>query len=1008
MGEKIVVGPINKGIRSDRLPFVIDNDSFPTLINAYQWRGRVKRKRGTKLLNRLTRFFNSLPAYGSIASINLVGGFANLFTGFGLQSTGTLIPGSVFIFDNNTAELFTDDGLGNLNGSVGGIGFVNYANGDILINGGGGDLITITITYYPGLPVMGLEDLILQVNQFPGTLAFDTTYSYNITTFANALDLYDIYDVSFYKNPVTGSYPGYIEKVSVTPTTWNGRDYQQFWTVNYEGALWATNGITQPFTITNIGMQYKPIVTITVTAGGPPAIATLQINGHGLVVGDFLFINEVVTTTGINFQTGYVIAVIDANNVSVEFPNATIATNGTGGIAQYLTNRSDVTIDSLRWYDGDPTDGVPATLALTGHKGWVNFAPPLSQNPYSIADLPEAIYYLVGAKMIIPFKDRLLFLGPVIQTSTAGSQIYLQDTIIYSQNGTPFYTASFTGPPDSAATIFNPILTPTIITTPATLQGASPNAYWEDVTGFGGFIKAGVDQPINTASLNEDALIVGFSTLQTRLIYSGSDISPFNFFSINSELGSGSTFSIINMDRGVITRGSRGIIITGQTDSQRIDLDIPDEAFQISLRNNGSERFTAIRDFINEWIYFTYPGNYTTYKFPNQSLFYNYRDQSWGIFRETYTTYGIFRRQSGLTWISITNAWSKWTDPWNAGENTLLQPDIIGGNQQGFVLFKDEDIEEDPSLYIQAISGSTITSPNHTLNNEDYIIITGVIGSYSAQVNGKTFQVASATNNTFDLLPPLTLPGVYVGGGVITRLYIPQIQTKQFPVSWEMSRKTRLGPQQYLLTRTQNSQITLQIFLSQNAASEYNFGPIVPAVNVVNNSLIYSNVLFTCPESTNLGLTPANTNLNMVTAGQQGQIWHRMNTSLLGDTVQIGFTMSDDQMRALVDAGEPKLITGITLGATTIITVDNGFSVDELVRINGVEGTEELNYDTNGANVYLIIASTPTDITIDVDSTAFTAYVSDGTVTVVDANNQFAEIELHGMILDVTPSMCLA
>jgi hypothetical protein len=37
----------------------------------------------------------------------------------------------------------------------------------------------------------------------------------------------------------------------------------------------------------------------------------------------------------------------------------------------------------------------------------------------------------------------------------------------------------------------------------------------------------------------------------------------------------------------------------------------------------------------------------------------------------------------------------------------------------------------------------------------------------------------------------------------------------------------------------------------------------------------------------------------MPTASQnnQGQIWHRQNTSLLGDTVQVGFTMSDAQMR---------------------------------------------------------------------------------------------------------------
>ena len=85
--------------------------------------------------------------------------------------------------------------------------------------------------------------------------------------------------------------------------------------------------------------------------------------------------------------------------------------------------------------------------------------------------------------------------------------------------------------------------------------------------------------------------------------------------------------------------------------------------------------------------------------------------------------------------------------------------------------------------------------------------------------------------------------------------------------------------------------------MSQDGNTPYNSGNIVPDNNVMNNSLVYSTVLYTCPESTNLGLTPANTNLQMVTAASQQAIWHRINTSLLGDTVQVGFTMSDAQMR---------------------------------------------------------------------------------------------------------------
>ena len=57
--------------------------------------------------------------------------------------------------------------------------------------------------------------------------------------------------------------------------------------------------------------------------------------------------------------------------------------------------------------------------------GWVNYQPPLSIGPYSIAEQPAAQYYLVGARIIFPFKDRLLLIGPVIQASN-GNPISVQ------------------------------------------------------------------------------------------------------------------------------------------------------------------------------------------------------------------------------------------------------------------------------------------------------------------------------------------------------------------------------------------------------------------------------------------------------------------------------------------------------------------------------------------------------------------------------------------------------
>jgi len=1093
MSTKLIVGPIDKGYTTNRLPFNIDNDSFPTLINAYQWRGRIKRKRGTEFLNRLTRIFGltSIGVTGASPwTINTI--FSTFTPPIVPEPNATIKPGSVVIIIATTPEIeFIDNGDGTLSGFfVGNITGATNANPcEITSNGHGlstGDLVTIngvtgmteidgntyTITvtgantftldgvdstgfgvytgggtwtspspvnfgtinyltgvivlthtagpgiaatasfeYYPTLPVMGLEDFFQRTEEFPQTIAFDTKYAYNLLP----VFPYSTYSVSYYKNPPSGIYPGYVQKTTWTALTWNGQDYQQFWSTNYEGAFWATNGINVPFDPTNIGMQYKFITGITIDAAGPPALATLTIAGHGLVVGDFVFINEVDGITGINFQTGYVVAVVDANNVQVEFPNATLGgAYVSGGIAQYLTSRSDITKDNIRWYDGDPTNGSIITPGFTPGNGWVNFMPPLSFLPFQVGDSPEAIYYLVGARMIVPFKDRLVFFGPVIQTSSAGSQIYLEDTIIYSSNGTPFYTASFTGNILSSDTVFTAILVPVNKT-------AFPPTFFEDQTGFGGFIDSGLDEPINTVGSNEDVLILGFDTNQVRMVYTGNDIVPFNLFVINSELGATSTFSTVNMDQGVITRGNRGYTITSQTSSQRIDLDNPDQVFEISNVNNGTERMCGQRDFINEWIYFTYPSNQedaTQYRFPTETFQFNHRDNTWAIFKESYTTYGAFRKQTGFTWATVGFVypqWKVWDDPWDSGNSTLLQQTVIAGNQQGFILVRAVGTGEGTSLAIANIVGSVVTSPDHCLDLGNFITITGVIGTVGQYVNGKTFKVANPTLNSFTLDPAIP-SGTYLGGGLITRLYVPFVQTKQFPVAWNLARKTRIGVQQYLLSKTTLGQITLYLYLSTDSSNPYNFGPIVPQIEPENSGLVFSTILYTCPESTNLGLTPSNTNLqqlNLVgsdgaSSNNQSQIWHRINTSLLGDTIQIGFTLSDDQMTSLLPILPAFSITGATQTSPGVITTTGSFPTNALVKITGVLGMTDLNFDEESNNYYRVISSTTTETTLEVDASGFDAYISGGQIIAVDNFNATEEIEIHGMILDVSPSGMLS
>ena len=84
MSNKIVVGPFKGGLRNDVTPFNIDNDSFPILVNAYQWRSRVKRKRGTNQLGRLNRYFDSTSTRynpGKTTQVLNGSGEGNLITG---------------------------------------------------------------------------------------------------------------------------------------------------------------------------------------------------------------------------------------------------------------------------------------------------------------------------------------------------------------------------------------------------------------------------------------------------------------------------------------------------------------------------------------------------------------------------------------------------------------------------------------------------------------------------------------------------------------------------------------------------------------------------------------------------------------------------------------------------------------------------------------------------------------------------------------------------------------
>jgi hypothetical protein len=863
MPDQIYIGNFSKGLREDRTSFNIDNDAFSLLFNMYVWRERVKRKRGTVLLGRLTRQI----------SISAPNNNNNLL--MGLEATASLEPGSINVIGSG-GTLWTDPLANGILVSTppGSFGTVNYTTGVIK---GPTPPNTGTFSYYPGLPVMGLRDFTSssgaftsQTSNYPLLLAFDTTYAYQCDQMdVNA----NFFSVSYYK--ITGN-----------PVIWTGQDYQLFWSTNYpsttlgqSGAFWATNNVPgfSAYTISNVAV-------------GNPTTITTSVNNN-IQTGDQVWFNELMGANAASLnQLVFTATRTGANTFTIPV-NTTGQTIANIGLVQLLTNTVGGQ-DGIRWYDGDPTGGTGIVTSPT--TGWVNFSPPLTATTVSINGLPPALYYLVGALVILPFKDRLLFFSPWIQAN-GGIPIQLQDTVIWSWNGTPFYNS----------------LVPNN-------QTFNVKAFYVDQTGLGGYLSAGISQPIQTVTNNEDVLLIGFggNGRKTRFAYTGNDIQPFLYYNINSELPSSSTFSSVVLDKGAIDIGSFGICITDQQSAQRIDLPIPDEVFRINKDNQGTLRVNAIRDYVNEWIYFTYPVDNSgtpsqTWKFPTQSFFYNYRDNTWAIFYENYTAHGNYRANDVITWATLPyNSWGEWTDPWNTGTETDFEIQVIAGNPQGYILVKDVGTGEGLSGYISALSNdgnglTQITSYNHCLTNinpftftTDFIYIQGAIGTNSSTLNNTVYQVIRIVDvNNFVINVPYNFAD-YMGAGQYSKLSHPKMQTKQFPLYWKEGKQVVLGPQRYLLSATDDGQITINIYLSQDSITPWNN----PNFSGLTNGLEYSQIVFTSIEPNNL---------QTIIGTTQSQIWHRVNTSLTGDTFQIGLTLSDAQMLDLDTATDEIILHGM-------------------------------------------------------------------------------------------------
>lgn len=231
--DKFLIAPLNSGLESDVKPWLISDQAFARLQNAYNFRGRIRKRFGSNLLQGSGAVDPSVEQLVSRLRINLgntdgAGNFAGVVP-------GTIFKiGQLFSIGN---EIFTVVVLGvpgvMLTTGASTVHTFNTTTGAVVINGAAA---VTPVYFYPAEPVMGL--ITYERNNINDEIlyAFDTQFAYTYASGWSRLgagiwtgDNSDFFWGANYRG--VNSFDNIL-----FVTNYNPPDGIQYW----DGAIWAT------------------------------------------------------------------------------------------------------------------------------------------------------------------------------------------------------------------------------------------------------------------------------------------------------------------------------------------------------------------------------------------------------------------------------------------------------------------------------------------------------------------------------------------------------------------------------------------------------------------------------------------------------------------------------------------------------------------------------------------------------------------------------------------------
>lgn len=210
--DRFYIGQLNgKGLQTNLKPYAIPDDAFAELNNAYVFRGRVRKRFGSRLMVSTANQIAGLEQIQSRFKINI----GTTSGGGGLSGT---IPGAVQgigIAFSVGSSFFTVYQTGTPAATlVVGTGSATYntSTGAFVITGAPA---TTVVYYYPATPVMGLATFQDLAGPYEDIVGFDTQFAYQFG--ANGWDILGPVP------PASGS------------ALFTGSNYQYFWTCSARG-----------------------------------------------------------------------------------------------------------------------------------------------------------------------------------------------------------------------------------------------------------------------------------------------------------------------------------------------------------------------------------------------------------------------------------------------------------------------------------------------------------------------------------------------------------------------------------------------------------------------------------------------------------------------------------------------------------------------------------------------------------------------------------------------------